>query len=214
MEFTEKLRDGVEAFTRAFHPRPVVYRTTDFKTNEYRDLVGGEKYEEVEENPMLGFRGASRYVADHDIFRLEVEALAQLRENWDNLNIMLPFLRTPEELSGVRDILKEVSFLFVERFELFGSLTAGDQSIGIDRQCHTAGMAISHVNCEGVGFAHRSGALLEAGGRQTCRDSGYTPGSGGGTECGTPVCRLYRVTKQNPTLRMAASRGVEIDAQQ
>ena len=56
---------------------------------------------------MLGFRGASRYVADHDIFRLEVEALAQIREKWDNLNIMLPLLRTPEELSSVRDILKE-----------------------------------------------------------------------------------------------------------
>ena len=106
-EFTEKLTDGIESFTEAFHPRPVVYRTTDFKTNEYRNLKGGEKYEQEEENPMIGFRGASRYLVDRDIFRLEAEALAKLRSKWDNLNIMLPFVRTPEELASVRDILKE-----------------------------------------------------------------------------------------------------------
>ena len=85
----------------------MVYRTTDFKTNEYRNLKGGEKYEQEEENPMIGFRGASRYLVDRDIFRLEAEALAKLRSKWDNLNIMLPFVRTPEELASVRDILKE-----------------------------------------------------------------------------------------------------------
>ncbi|MBM3945726.1 MAG: phosphoenolpyruvate synthase, partial [SAR202 cluster bacterium] len=106
-EFTKRLGDGIEAFAKAFYPRPVVYRTTDFKTNEYRNLTGGEKYEELEENPMLGFRGASRYLVDRDIFHLEAEALAKVRQRWDNLVIMLPFVRTPDELSRVKDVLKE-----------------------------------------------------------------------------------------------------------
>ncbi|MDA1188698.1 MAG: phosphoenolpyruvate synthase [Chloroflexi bacterium] len=106
-EFTKGLSDGIEAFAKAFYPRPVTYRTTDFKTNEYRNLKGGEKYEVIEENPMIGFRGASRYVVDRDIFHLEVEALAKLRQKWDNLNVMLPFVRTPDELSDVKDVLKE-----------------------------------------------------------------------------------------------------------
>ena len=71
------------------HPRPVVYRTSDFKTNEYRELVGGHEFEVVEENPMLGYRGASRYIADVETFKLEIEAIKRVREK--RLNILPGF---------------------------------------------------------------------------------------------------------------------------
>ena len=74
-EFVDKLAEGLTTFARAFHPRQVVYRTNDFKTNEYRALKGGEKYEEPEENPMLGYRGASRYITDVETFKLELAAI-------------------------------------------------------------------------------------------------------------------------------------------
>jgi len=105
-EFTRKLAASIQQFAWAFHPRPVVYRTSDFKTNEYRNLTGGEKYEDIEENPMLGFRGCSRYLADRDVFRLEAEAIAKVRQEWDNLYVMLPFVRTPDELARVKGLLK------------------------------------------------------------------------------------------------------------
>ena len=106
-EFTDKLADGLLKFAEAFDPRPVVYRCTDFKTNEYRGLLGGEKYEEMEENPMIGYRGVSRYVRERDIFKLEIEAIKRVRQKHKNLWVMLPFVRTPLELSMVKNILEE-----------------------------------------------------------------------------------------------------------
>jgi len=106
-EFTKKLAEGIRVFAKAFNPRPVVYRTTDFKTNEYRGLSGGEKYEEVEENPMIGFRGAFRHLADTEVFRLETNAIRMVQEEFDNLNVMIPFVRTPRELADVKDLLQE-----------------------------------------------------------------------------------------------------------
>ena len=105
-EFVSKLADGISVFTRAFNPRPVVYRTTDFKTNEYRKLRGGEKYEGDEENPMLGYRGASRYIADLDIFKLELEMIKKVRQNYKNLWVMIPFVRTVNELRRTKEILE------------------------------------------------------------------------------------------------------------
>lgn len=104
-EYIEKLADSLRKFASAFHPRPVVYRTNDFKTNEYRNLRGGEKYEQFEENPMIGYRGASRYIRDIDIFRLELEAIKRVRQDYNNLWVMIPFVRTPEELAGVREVM-------------------------------------------------------------------------------------------------------------
>ena len=103
--YTEKLARGIGRFVEAFNPRPVVYRTTDFKTNEYRNLEGGDEYEELEENPMLGFRGCSRYLADRDTFRLEVDAITKVRQEYDNLYVMIPFVRTPEEMAQVKRLL-------------------------------------------------------------------------------------------------------------
>ncbi len=105
-EFVEKLSRGLIAFTKSFHPRPVVYRTNDFKTNEYRALKGGEEYEEIEENPMLGYRGASRYITDIDTFKLELEAIKKVRKQYKNLWVMIPYVRTVNELVQTLKIMK------------------------------------------------------------------------------------------------------------
>jgi pyruvate,water dikinase len=105
-EFVDKLAQGLTAFAKAFHPRQVVYRTNDFKTNEYRALKGGEKYEETEENPMLGYRGASRYITDIDTFKLEIEAIKKVREQYKNLWVMIPFVRTVNELAQTLRIME------------------------------------------------------------------------------------------------------------
>ncbi len=105
-EFVDKLYEGINAFAEAFDPRPVVYRTTDFKTNEYRDLTGGQEYEEVEENPMLGYRGCSRYLRELDVFRLEIEAIKRVRKSHRNLWVMIPFVRTVDELKGVKEFME------------------------------------------------------------------------------------------------------------
>jgi pyruvate,water dikinase len=106
-EFIDKLADGLTNFARAFYPRQVVYRTNDFKTNEYRSLKGGEKYEEVEENPMIGYRGASRYITDIETFRLELAAIKKVRKQYDNLWVMIPFVRTVAELAQTLKIMAE-----------------------------------------------------------------------------------------------------------
>lgn len=82
----------------AFAPRPVIYRTTDFRTNEFRGLSGGDEFEPVEHNPMIGYRGCYRYVKEPDLFRLELTALARAREESPNLHVMIPFVRTRWEL--------------------------------------------------------------------------------------------------------------------
>ncbi len=103
--FIEKLTEGIETFCRSFAPRPVVYRTNDFKTNEYRNLSGGKQYEPEEENPLIGFRGAARYLARPEVFEMELAAIKKVREKYKNLRVMLPFVRTPEEFARVKKIV-------------------------------------------------------------------------------------------------------------
>lgn len=106
-QFIDTLVKGLTNFCRAFSPRPVIYRTTDFKTNEYAHLLGGKAYEPVEPNPMLGFRGAFRYVVDEAVFSLELKAVKTVRQklNYTNLHLMLPFVRTVDELVKVKRII-------------------------------------------------------------------------------------------------------------
>jgi len=118
-EFIDKLYQGLHTFARAFNPRPVVYRTTDFKTNEYRDLTGGQEFEEVEENPMIGYRGASRYVTDIDTFKLEIEAVKRVRKDYPNLWVMIPFVRTVNELKRTKDILEAEGLKRSQDFKLW-----------------------------------------------------------------------------------------------
>ena len=107
-EFVERLATGISTFARAFEPRPVVYRTTDFKTNEYRELRGGKEFEGEEANPMIGYRGCSRYIRELETFQLELEAIKRVRQYYRNLWIMLPFVRTVKELSKTKTILEAV----------------------------------------------------------------------------------------------------------
>lgn len=94
----EKMVSSVGRIAAAFAPRPVIYRATDFRTNEFRGLKGGETYEPVEHNPMIGYRGCYRYVNEPDLFALELEALARVREQSPNVGLMIPFVRTKWEL--------------------------------------------------------------------------------------------------------------------
>ena len=104
-EFVAKLATSVAKIAGAFSPRIVVYRTTDFKTNELRRLRGGDLYEGEEDNPLLGYRGAARYLGDLEVFRLELAAIRQVRRRYKNLWVMIPFVRTPKELQKTKNIL-------------------------------------------------------------------------------------------------------------
>ncbi len=109
--YVERLKEGIATIASAFYPKPVIVRLSDFKSNEYANLLGGSLYEPEEENPMLGFRGASRYVSPdfEGCFALECEAVKAVRESMglDNVQVMIPFVRTVTEASNVIDVLKK-----------------------------------------------------------------------------------------------------------
>ncbi len=118
--FINKLAHNLQKFAHIFSPRPVVYRATDFKTNEYRNLAGGKAYEPKEENPMIGFRGAYRYIINPDVFGMELEAI---KKAWEtglrNLHLMIPFVRTPWELIKIREIIQSYGLLTLPGFKLW-----------------------------------------------------------------------------------------------
>ena len=101
----DSLATAVGRIAAAFSPRPVIYRASDFRTNEFRGLQGGEKYEPEEHNPMIGYRGCYRYVSNPDLFDLELQALARVREQNPNLHLMIPFVRTKWELEKCLDLV-------------------------------------------------------------------------------------------------------------
>lgn len=109
--YIERLKEGIATIAAAFYPKPVIVRLSDFKSNEYANLVGGQLYEPHEENPMLGFRGASRYVSDSfaDCFALECRAVRRVREDMGlkNVEVMIPFVRTVSEAEEVINVLKK-----------------------------------------------------------------------------------------------------------
>src|SRR5699024_9219343 len=107
--YVDRLAEGIATIAAAFAPKPVIVRLSDFKSNEYANLIGGEQYEPDEENPMLGWRGASRYLADdfRACFELELEAVKRVRNDMGltNVQIMVPFVRTLGEAQGVTELL-------------------------------------------------------------------------------------------------------------
>ena len=119
-EFVNKLSDALTTFAAGFTPRPVTYRSTDFRTNEFRGLKGGQEFEPEEANPMIGFRGALRYIEEPDVFQLELEAIGRV---WDaghtNFHLMLPFVRTRRELERCRDLVAQAGLLGRPGFELW-----------------------------------------------------------------------------------------------
>ncbi|QLY28602.1 phosphoenolpyruvate synthase [Nocardia huaxiensis] len=104
-KFVATLSDSLLAITTAFAPRPVIYRATDLRSNEFRALEGGSRYEPLEHNPMIGFRGCYRYVREPEMFRLELAALARVRERNPNLHLMIPFVRTRWELEACLELV-------------------------------------------------------------------------------------------------------------
>ncbi len=132
-QFVDKLAEGIATVARAIQPKPVVVRLSDFKTNEYRGLKGGEKYEIVEENPMLGWRGCSRYISKwyDKAFRLECQAIKKCRTEWGlkNVYVMLPMVRTLWEARKVLEIMKEEGLERSRDFKVW--FMAETPSIGI-----------------------------------------------------------------------------------
>ena len=122
-KFVDKLAEGIATVARAIQPRPVVVRFSDFKTNEYRELKGGEKYEIVEANPMLGWRGCSRYISSwyEKAFRLECQAIKKCREEWGLKNVwtMLPVVRTVWEAKRCLEIMQEESLARSRDFKVW-----------------------------------------------------------------------------------------------
>lgn len=160
--YVERMREGISTLAAAFYPKPVILRLSDFKSNEYAHLMGGQEFEPNEENPMMGFRGAGRYISStfHDCFALECEAVRRVRNEMglDNLQIMIPFVRTISEADQVIDLLKKQSLVrgekglkiimmceipsnalladqFLERFDGFsiGSNDLTQLTLGLDR---------------------------------------------------------------------------------
>ncbi|MBU1110333.1 phosphoenolpyruvate synthase [Patescibacteria group bacterium] len=117
--FSQKLYEGISIFAKAFTPRPVIYRATDFKTNEYRNLKGGVEFESVEANPMLGVRGALRYILKPKVFELELEAIKRVRRYYKNLWLMLPFVRTVDELIEIKKLMAAHDLHRTSSFKLF-----------------------------------------------------------------------------------------------
>jgi pyruvate,water dikinase len=119
-EFVERMGTALTSFAEAFAPRPITYRTIDFRTNEFRGLEGGARFEPEEANPMIGYRGALRYMREPDLFALELSAI---RRVWDeghtNFHVMLPFVRTPRELTACREAMVDAGLLDRPGFELW-----------------------------------------------------------------------------------------------
>ncbi len=136
-EYVDKLADDLRKFAAAFYPRPVVYRATDFKTNEYRNLDGGETYEPHEENPMMGYRGASRYLQEPEVFKMELDAIKKVRDEFNlrNLWLMIPFIRRIGELRAIKQALHEVGIYRTRDFKLWIMVEVPSTVFLIDQFC-------------------------------------------------------------------------------
>jgi pyruvate,water dikinase len=117
-EFVAKMAKSLKVFAQAFYPRPVIYRATDFRSNEFRTLRGGD-VEPHEENPMIGYRGCYRYTREPELFALELRALARVRAEFPNLQLMIPFVRTARELRACQRLIERSELGADDRLELW-----------------------------------------------------------------------------------------------
>jgi pyruvate,water dikinase len=119
-EFVDRMASALTRFAVGFAPRPITYRTIDFRTNEFRGLEGGDRFEPEEANPMIGYRGALRYVREPEVLMLELEAIKRVwEEGHKNLHVMLPFVRTAWEIEACRDLVARSGLLSRRGFELW-----------------------------------------------------------------------------------------------
>jgi len=156
-EFIEHLSLGMETICEAMAPRPVVYRASDFRTNEFRNLKGGDQYEPEEDNPMLGFRGAARYIADPRVFELELEAIKRVRnkKHLKNLHLMIPFVRSPAELLAVKKIVSANGLSRSAAFKLWMMVELPTNVISID--------SFLDVGIDGISFGSNDLTMLVLG---------------------------------------------------
>ncbi|NCO89673.1 phosphoenolpyruvate synthase, partial [Candidatus Wolfebacteria bacterium] len=172
--YVDKLAYGIAKISAAFYPKPVIVRFSDFKTNEYRSLIGGELYEPLEENPMIGWRGASRYYHPNfsPAFILELKAIKKVREEMglDNMVVMVPFCRTVEEgkkvIGMIKKFLKPLKIYVMceipsnviladEFLKIFDGMSIGSNdltqlTVGIDRDASELVRGIANENDESV----------------------------------------------------------------
>lgn len=134
-EFVQGLVNNLKKFAKEFSPRPVIYRATDFKTNEYANLKGGQEFETPEPNPMIGYRGASRYIEDDQVFQLELQAIKEVREKhgFKNLWMMIPFVRTVKQLEDVKHIVAESGLRRGPNFQLWMMVEIPSNVIMLDK---------------------------------------------------------------------------------
>jgi pyruvate,water dikinase len=119
-EFVGGMADALLGFASGFSPRPITYRTIDFRTNEFRGLEGGAELEPEEANPMIGYRGTMRYTREPDLLRLELDAVARVYDaGYENLHVMLPFVRTGRELELCKRVVADSGLLDRRGFELW-----------------------------------------------------------------------------------------------
>jgi pyruvate, water dikinase len=118
-EFIDRMEEQLRIIAQAFHPRPVIYRAMDFRTNEFRGLSGGDEFEPQEENPMIGYRGVYRYVSEPDLFRLELKLLQRVRKSFPNVHMMLPFVRTGSEMRTCKRIIDDAGLTSEPGFQLW-----------------------------------------------------------------------------------------------
>ncbi|MBI3972382.1 MAG: phosphoenolpyruvate synthase [Chloroflexi bacterium] len=118
-EFVERMVSNLLVFTSSFAPRPVIYRSMDFRTNEFRGLQGGAQFEPEEANPMIGYRGCYRYTREPDLFQLELRILLRVREQFENLHLMIPFVRTRSEFATCKRLIDESGLTQSKSFQLW-----------------------------------------------------------------------------------------------
>jgi len=167
--YIDRLAEGVGTIAAAFYPKPVIVRLSDFKSNEYAALLGGEGFEPHEENPMIGFRGASRYYSDAfaECFALECAAMKKVREEMglDNLELMIPFARTVEEVQQVLELMAREG------------LRRGDNGLKIKLMCEIPANAVLASqfleHCDGFSIGSNDLTQLALG---VDRDSGLLTG--------------------------------------
>lgn len=155
--FINHLSEGIATICAAFNPRPVVYRASDFRTNEFRGLKGGDKYEPHEDNPMLGYRGAARYIADPRVFELELEAIKRVRNKHGlkNLSLMIPFVRNPTELLEVKKIVTAAGLSRSSTFKFWMMVEIPTNVILIDKYLD--------VGIDGISFGSNDLTMLILG---------------------------------------------------
>lgn len=155
--FVNSLVEGIGTICQSFYPRPVVYRATDFRTNEYHNLKGGEAYEPKEDNPMLGFRGAARYIASPEVFALELEAIKLVRNNLNltNLYLMIPFVRSPKELLEVKKIVAANGLMRTSTFKLWMMVELPTNVISIEE--------FLEIGIDGISFGSNDLTMLILG---------------------------------------------------